>query len=419
MNRIHWNHFISLFLLFISSVSFGQKTEKKALFIIADGIPPDVIEKLPTPNIDAIAKAGNYMRSHVGGEKGSYSQTPTISAVSYNSLLTGTWVNKHNVWDNDIAEPNYNYWNIFRLFKAKFPEKKTAIFSSWTDNRTKLVGEGLAAAGNIQLDYKYDGYELDTVKFPHDRGRDFMHRIDETVVDAAAKCITEKGPDLSWVYLEYTDDMGHMYGDSPQFYSAVDKLDKQVGRIWNAIQARQKKFREEWMIVITTDHGRDEQTGKNHGGQSERQRASWIVTNRKSLNNYAQYYTPAITDILPTIARFMDLSIDTEHMREIDGTPLFGDVSIAKPKVNLLKDHLDVSWQALNNKGTLKVWVTTTNNFKTGGKDEYKLLAEVPLSQEFALITIEKLPSSYYKVWLEAPDNSVNRWVMVEEKPAK
>ena len=84
-----------------------------------------------------------------GREKGGYSQTSTISAVGYNSLLTGTWVNKHNVWGNDIKDPNYHYPTIFRLFKETYPTKKTAIYSSWLDNRTKLVGDGLPATGNI------------------------------------------------------------------------------------------------------------------------------------------------------------------------------------------------------------------------------------------------------------------------------
>ena len=135
------------FLLIVLLIAFGATgiAQKKALFIIADGIPADVIEKLNTPALDAIAKKGGYTRAFTGGEKGGYSQTPTISAVSYNTILTGTWVNKHNVWDNDIAAPNYHYQTIFRLFESKFPEKKTAIFSSWLDNRTKLVCEGLTA----------------------------------------------------------------------------------------------------------------------------------------------------------------------------------------------------------------------------------------------------------------------------------
>ncbi|WP_165501244.1 hypothetical protein [Pedobacter psychrodurus] len=35
----------------------------------------------------------------MGGEKDGYSQTPPISAVRYNSLLTGIWFNKHNIPD--------------------------------------------------------------------------------------------------------------------------------------------------------------------------------------------------------------------------------------------------------------------------------------------------------------------------------
>ena len=116
--------------------------EKKAVIIIVDGIPKDAIERLHVPVIYDIARKGAFGASFVGGEVGMYNQTPTISAVGYNTMLTGTWVNKHNVYGNDNLSPNYNYWSIFRIAKEQRQPLTTAIFSSWTDNRTVLLGEG-------------------------------------------------------------------------------------------------------------------------------------------------------------------------------------------------------------------------------------------------------------------------------------
>ena len=78
----------------------------KAVFIIVDGIPADVIESVDTPKLDSISEAGGYTRAYTGGEAGGESKTPTVSAVGYNSLLTGTRANKHNVYGNDIKAPS-------------------------------------------------------------------------------------------------------------------------------------------------------------------------------------------------------------------------------------------------------------------------------------------------------------------------
>lgn len=400
----------------LSITAHAQNRVKKAIFIIADGIPADVIEKLHTPNLKMIAQKGTYLRAHVGGEKDGYSQTATISANGYNSLLTSTWVNKHNVTGNDIKAPNYNYWTIFRMLKNASPNKKTAIFSTWTDNRTKLIGEGMPQTGGYKVDKVSDGYELDTLHFPHDQLSNYTHLIDEKVSEDAAKYIREQAPDLTWLYLEYTDDMGHRYGDSPQYYDAVEKMDAQVGRVWAAIQYREQRYKEDWLIFITTDHGRDEKTGRGHGGQTMRQRSTWMVTNYKPLNTYARYYTPGIIDITPSIARFMQISIPAPQLREMDGISLIGPLSVAQPAANFVQGDLDVSWKAMREKGNVKIYVSATNNYKDGTADDYHLVAEVPVTQEHALISVKNLPSAFYKVVIEGELNTVNRWVILSDK---
>ncbi len=290
----------------------------KAVFIIVDGIPPDVVEQTATPVLDEIAAEGAYTRAYVGGAVGGVSESPTVSAVGYNSLLTGTWANKHNVRDNSIENPNYNYWDIFRVAKNDNPALVTAIFSTWLDNRTKLVGDGLAAAGGFKIDYHYDGFELDTERFPHDDGGDYIRQIDAIVVSEAARYIREVGPDLSWVYLEHTDDVAHRYGDGPEFTAAVRLIDSQIGAVWQSIKERRSRHNEDWMILVTTDHGRDAETGKEHGYQSERERSTWIVTNSQRLDDRF-FQNPGIVDIMPSLAEHLGLEIPEPVRAQLDG----------------------------------------------------------------------------------------------------
>ncbi|CAF0892786.1 unnamed protein product, partial [Rotaria sp. Silwood1] len=273
---------------------------------------------------------GRYKRAYVGGIIGTYSETPTISAPGYMDLITGTWGNKHNVFDNAVINPNYHYKNIFRLLKEHEAQKKIAIFSTWTDNRIKLVGEGLRQAGGVIFDYKFDGYELNQTTYPHDPEDYYIYHIDERVTNETVTCIRTSAPDLSWVYLQYTDDVAHMFGDSDQFNQSILNLDNQIGRMWEAVEYRQKQFNEDWLVIITTDHGRDPITGKQHGEQSNRERTTWIVINKKDTNDYFRDFELSIVDLLPTMARFLSISVPLESARELDGVPLIGNISLAK-----------------------------------------------------------------------------------------
>ncbi|RZJ89342.1 MAG: alkaline phosphatase family protein [Chryseobacterium sp.] len=403
-----------LIALFASIALSVNAQKKKAVFIIIDGVGKDVIEKLATPNIHAIAKEGTLISAYQGGERGEYNQTPTISAPGYNNVLTGVWFNKHNVPDNSIKAPNYYYPTVFRFFKTQYPEKKIGIFSSWEDNRTKLVGDALQETGNIKVDYKFDGLELDTIQYPHDKARRFMAKIDQAVTDEAARCIREQAPDLSWVYLEFTDDMGHAFGDSQQYNDAVIAADKRIGQIWAAVKQREKQFNEDWIIVVTTDHGRDPKTGRGHGGQSDRERSSWIATDAKTLNVYAQKGKASVVDILPTLATHLGILLSDDQKRELEGVTLLGKVSLYNVDAKRTGDKVNLAWVSGEDGGKVKISLAHTNNYKQTGKgDNYILLAEVPAKKGSFDIDLSQYPQSeIYKVIIEGTHNTVNRWII-------
>jgi predicted AlkP superfamily pyrophosphatase or phosphodiesterase len=291
---------------------------RKAVFILLDGIPADVIERVATPHLDAIATAGAYARAAVGGERGGPTQTPTISAPGYMSLLTGTWANKHNVWGNANQRPNYAFWNLFRIVETVDSTRRTALFSTWTDNRTVLIGQGKPEAGAYTIDHVADGFELDTLAYPHDRDKRYIAAIDDRVAAEAAAHLAATGPDLTWVYLQHSDDAGHAFGDAEGFYAAVREADARVGRIWAAVQRRQA-MGEDWMIVVTTDHGRDPTTGRGHGGQSDRERTTWMVTNRPEVSERFTSGAAAIVDIAPSLLRHLRVTPPEAVRAAMDG----------------------------------------------------------------------------------------------------
>jgi len=414
---MRFESFFLLSLLVIVSCTFGDDRNaashpakvRKTVYVIVDGVPADVVERLDLPNIREISSRGCYGRSYVGGTVGRYDQTPTISAVGYTDILTGTWYNKHNVPGNRNLEPNYNYWTIFRIAKAQDRRVTTGLFSSWTDNRTVLIGEGRPETDSLTIDYIYDGYDLDYETFP-DRERDLrIFDIDEHVSKVAAQCIRTQAPDVSWVYLWYSDDAGHIFGNGEVFDEFVCLADRQIGRVWDAVKYREKTFDEDWLFIATTDHGRA-YDGYHHGGQSERERTTWLAMNHKG-NRRLKDGASAATDINPTICDFMNFDVPPRLVWEQDGVSLLRKCDITDMEIAPYDSTVVITWKAYDKKAPVTVYAAHSNNFKIGKEDEWKELGKVQAGDERFVADLKTMPASdFYKFVLDTPGGSYNRW---------
>lgn len=397
-------------LLSLGSMVMGKT--HKAVFVIIDGIPAECVERLQPPTLMNIAHQGRYHRGYCGGEVGSYSETPTISAIGYTNILTGTWVNKHNVRGNDNIKANYHYPTLFRIAKDQQRPVTTAIFSSWTDNRTILLGEGLEETRHLKVDYIFDGYEHDTQRFPHRDGDLHIRDIDGQVCQDAAQCISQQAPDLSWIYLWYTDDAYHNHGSGAFTDEAVMNVDRQLLPVWEAIQKRERDHDEEWLLIVTTDHGRDA-WGKGHGGHSPTERAIWIITNQRHLNRQFSRPTLSHVDISPTICRWMDFSVPQDVEFERDGISFIGNTDIYDLTATGYDNTATLTWRHSGARSTLAtIYIATTNDYAIGKSDVWTPVTTLPAREGRLNIDLSRYPKSdFYKFVVRTPSTTLSRWL--------
>ena len=86
--------------------------------------------------------------------------------------------------------------------------------------------------------------------------------------------------DFIFLTLEYTDHNGHGSGFSlqnPKYVNGFFSADKQGFEFINAIKSRATYDTEDWLILITSDHGG---INKKHGGDSFEERMTFIVSNK-------------------------------------------------------------------------------------------------------------------------------------------
>jgi len=209
----------------------SKEKQKKVLIIGIDGCRPDAFIAAKTPNIDLLLKTGAYSY---------HAKTDPISSsgICWTSMLTGVWHEKHNVTTNEYKNPNVSeYPHFFRKLKETNKDIKTVSIVNWEPIHKILQ-------------------EVDADICEH-------YSPDEKVAERAAEILLEKNPDAMFIQLDDVDHAGHTYDfspTSPDYLLEIEKSDSLTGIIVNSIKKRPSYKDEDWLIIVTTDHG-----GSNFG----------------------------------------------------------------------------------------------------------------------------------------------------------
>ena len=164
------------------------------------------------------------------------------------------------------------------------------------------------------------------------------------------------------------------------------------------------------MVVVTTDHGRGE-NGHGHGGQSWRERTTWISTNIP-VNSHFTKGSLAITDIAPSICRYMGFEIPQAVLWEQDGMSFIGQTDIYDLQTLPYDNTVELSWKSYTGNAPVTVYAASANKFREGGKDEWTKLAELPAGVKSYTVDLQVLPASqFYKFVVVSPGNHLNRWL--------
>lgn len=280
--------------------SEGRPPVPKVLLIGIDGIRVDVLAEVDTPVLDGLAEEGAF-------HDGARNVLPTVSGPNWSSMLIGVVPEKHGVFSNDFAGNRYALHEDFltRIEEVR-PELNTFVAADWLPLVTDdSGGPVIGSAPDVKV--VHDGYELG------------WSEADRVGVDAAVQHLRTADPDALFVYIGAPDEISHETGSiGMEYRAAIEAADAQVGELLEALRTRPTYADEDWLVLVSTDHGRREDGG--HGGESEIERTIFFLAHGPSVIPGRPAEPPRIVDLAVTALTHMGIPIDPGW--ELDGRPV-------------------------------------------------------------------------------------------------
>jgi hypothetical protein len=268
---------------------------KKVLLIGIDGCRPDALEKADTPNLDQLRAEGVY--------HGNTQVTDTTwSGSGWSCILHGVWRDKHGVANNAFTGKDYSTWpDLFTRIEQVDPALQTVRLTSWS-----LMYSEMTTGADTSLKL---GSDVEMT----DKAIEFLNSRDDD-------------PDAMFVYFLDVDKTGHADGfhpTVPEYIQNIEDVDDQVGSILAALKNRPDYESEDWLIVVTSDHGGNYAGAYNgHGEDRPEDRTVFTIVSGPAVKNPGGtlYPQPSQVDVVPTL--LTHLGIDPDPAWGLDGNVL-------------------------------------------------------------------------------------------------
>lgn len=258
------------------------KTEKKAIIIGYDGCRADVLKETQNENsaiAALLADSASINLAYCGGVNYPQENTQmTSTAPGWCSILTGKWADEHKITGNGITKEVEPKTLLTTLTEEKVIDSGTFI-TRWAghftnDDATYLKEKTYCEENNLNVSFN-------------------KCKDDEASHEYTLNEVSKKDcADFIFVIYEPTDSIGHDYGftiNNPKYIEAFKTADKYGFETLNAIKSRATYDTEDWLIIVTSDHGG---FGTGHGDKSIQERMTFIVTNQSINNNLSDTTTP-------------------------------------------------------------------------------------------------------------------------------
>ena len=243
---------IAVALLLFASVA--QAGEKKALLIMLDGQRADAMYSAHTPNYDSL-RNGTWAE----GYKGAYTfqshtnlESPPSSATNHVAIATGVTAAKNGVYKN--GQTKSGKYDQYPTWMQRIRKANPDIVSVWLYH----WGEDAAIPADADYQASRGGGVQGDVNIINETVAILDGSFPDTEGVKGTKWTKGKDVDAIMLYLDSLDMFGHKHGFSvhvDKYFEAVSFYDEQIGKILSAIKNRPNFANEDWMIVVTSDHG--------------------------------------------------------------------------------------------------------------------------------------------------------------------